>query len=125
MPVQIQAAVRCSRRGEALPILLDQARASRSAVRAAMGSGAQSGANVIWKAELECDLKIVQGLARELPGAKETYQHSKPQKLEDKLVEVHDLATKAAHLRSKYHLALASDNRDRDHIRAESRSRFK
>jgi hypothetical protein len=103
---------------EALPALLELARASRSAVRAAMGRGQQSGDNVIWKAELENDLKTLQALACELPDAKETYQRSKPQKLENKLVEVHTLAAKAAQLRNKYETALASDDKDRDHIRA-------
>ena len=67
---------------EALPALLERARASRSAVRSAMGRGQQSGDNLIWKAELENDLKTVQALSCELPDAKETYQRSKPQKLE-------------------------------------------
>ena len=49
---------------------------------AAMGRGQQSGDNLIWKAELENDLKTVQALACELPDAKETYQRSKPQNLE-------------------------------------------
>jgi hypothetical protein len=103
---------------EALPALLERARASRSAVRSAMGRGQQSGDNLIWKAELENDLKTVQALSCELPDAKETYQRSKPQKLENKLVEVHALAAKAAQLRNKYETALASDDKDRDHIRA-------
>jgi hypothetical protein len=103
---------------EALPSLLERARASRRTVRAAMGWGQQSGGNVIWKDELENDLKIVQALARELPEAKETYQRSKPQELENKLVEAHALAAKAAHLRNKYETALASDDKDHDHIRA-------
>jgi hypothetical protein len=103
---------------EALPALLERARASRSAVRSAMGRGQQSGDNLVWNAELENDLKTVQALASELPDAKETYQRSKPQKLENKLVEVHALAAKAAQLRNKYETALASDDKDRDHIRA-------
>jgi chromosome segregation ATPase len=110
---------------EALPALLDRARASRSAVRAAMGRGQQSGDNMIWKAELENDLKTMQALACELPDAKEMYQRSKPQKLENKLVEVHGLAAKAAQLRNKYETALAYDDKDRDHIRADVRTRFK
>jgi len=110
---------------EALPSLLERVRASRSAVRAAMGRGQQSGDNVIWKDELENDLKIVQALARELPDAKETYQRSKPKELENKLVGAHTLAAKAAQLRKKYDTALASDDRDRDHIRADVRSHLK
>lgn len=106
---------------EALPALLERARASRSAVRAAMGSGQQSGDNLIWKGELENDAKAVQALASELPNANETYQRSKPQKLENKLVEFHALAAKAAQLRNKYETALASDDKDRDHIRTEAR----
>ncbi len=108
---------------EALPALLEQARASRSAVRAAMGRGPQSGDNLIWKAELERDLKIVQALVCDLPDAKETYQCSKPQELESKLVEVYALAARAAQLRNKYETALATDDKDRDHIRADARRR--
>jgi hypothetical protein len=109
---------------EALPSVLEKARASRSTVRAAMGRGPQSGDNVIWKAELETDLKTVQALALELPDAKETYQRSKPQELENKLVEVHALAAKAAQLRNKYKTALASDDKDRDQISAGAYRRF-
>lgn len=108
---------------EALPALLERARASHSAVRAAMGRGQQSGDNLIWKAELENNLKTVQALACELPDAKETFQRSKPQKLENKLVELHALAAKAAQFRNKYETALASDDRDRDHIRADAHRR--
>ena len=90
-----------------------------------MGRGQQSGDNLIWKAELENDLKTVQALACELPDAKETYQRSKPQKLENKLVEVHALAVKVAVLRDKYKTELASDDKDRDHIRADIRTRLK
>jgi hypothetical protein len=80
---------------------------------------------VIWKGELESDLKIVQALARELPDAKETYRRSKHQELENELVEAHALAAKAAQLRKKYETALASDDRDRDYIRANAPTGFK
>ncbi len=108
---------------EALPTLLEGARASRSAVSAAMGV-LQSGASEIWKAALETDLTTVQALARELPDADETFQHSKPQKLENKLVEVHALAVKVARLRGKYETAFASDDKERDRIRADVRTRL-
>lgn len=107
---------------EALPALLERARSSRSAVRSAMGRGQQSGDNLIWRAELESDLKTAQALVRELPDSQETYQGSKPRKLENTLVGVHALAARAAQLRNKYEAALASDDKDRDHIRANVRS---
>lgn len=106
---------------QALLALLEQARLSRSAVSAAMGRGQQSSANVIWQAELENDRKTVQALACELPDAQETYRRSKPHELENKLVEVHALAAKVAQIRNKYETALASDDKDRDHIRAAAR----
>lgn len=109
---------------EALPALLERAKSSRSAVRAAMGRGQQSGDNLIWKGELENDLKTAQILAGELPDAMETYRHSKPPELEDKLVDVHALAAKVAQLRNKYETALASDDMDRDYIRANAGRRF-
>jgi len=102
---------------EALPALLERARTSRGAVRSAMGRGQQSGDNLIWKTEFENDLKAVQALASEIPDAQEMYQRSKPQKLENKLVEVHTLSAKAAQFRNKYETALASDDKDREFIR--------
>ena len=72
---------------------------------------------------LEGDLKTVQALARELPDADETYQHSKHQNLETKLVEVHALAAKATRLRDKCLRELASDDKEREHIRADVRMR--
>lgn len=83
---------------EALPDVLERSRASHIAVLAAMGVS-RSGASESWKAAWESDLKAAQGLACEVPDADETYQRSKHQNLETKLVEIHALATKAAGLR--------------------------
>jgi hypothetical protein len=102
--------------------LLQRSRKSRLAVRAAKGS-AQSGAVVGWIAEWESDLKAAHDLAREVPNSDETYQHSEHPSLETKLVEVHALATKAARLRDKYQKELASDDREREDIRADIRAR--
>jgi hypothetical protein len=107
---------------EALPDLLERSRASRSAVVAA--TGFRTGAFETWKAALESDLMTAQALASELPDADETYQRSKHQNLETKLVEVHALAAKAARLRDKYLTALASDDKEREHIRADARLRL-
>lgn len=108
---------------EALSSLLERAQMSRSAVSAAMGIGQQSSANQIWKVKWENDVKALRCLARELPDAKETYERSKPKELENKLVEIHALAAKAAQLRNRYETALASDDKDRDRIRSDARSR--
>jgi hypothetical protein len=108
---------------EALPDLLERSRKSRSAVLAAKGL-LQTGAFKIWKAALESDLKTAQALARELPDTDETYQRSKHQNLETKLVEVHALAVKAARLRDKYLTELASDDKEREHIRADASLRW-
>ena len=107
---------------EELPDLLERSRASRSAVLAAMGV-LKSGAFETWKAALESDLKTAQDLARELPDADETYQLSKHQNLETKLVEVHALAAKATRLRNKYLTELAYDDKEREHIRPDVRVR--
>jgi hypothetical protein len=107
----------------ALPGLLQRSRASRSAVLAAMGAS-QSGHFESWKKEWESDLNAAQALALEVPNADETYQHSKHQNLETRLVEIHSLATKAAGPRGKYLAALASDDKEREHIRADRRARF-
>lgn len=109
---------------EALPPLLERANVSRSAVSAAMGIGAQSSANQIWKSQLEKDITSVHDLVRELPDAEETYQRLRPLELENKLVAIHTLAARAAQLRNKYETALASDDRDREHIRAAAGRRF-
>jgi len=69
-------------------------------------------------------LKAVQALASEVPDAAETYKRLKQQNLETKLAEVHALATKAAALHDKYLTELASDDREREHIRADARVRF-
>ncbi len=53
----------------------------------------------------------------ELPDAKAAYQRLKPQEIEDKLAEVHDLAVRTAELRGKYEKALAADDKERDRIR--------
>jgi hypothetical protein len=107
---------------EALPELSERTRLSRTAVLAAMGLS-QSGPFLSFKAAWESDLKAAQDLARELPDADETYQRLKHQDLETKLVEVHALATRAAGLRDKYLASLASDTKNREHIRADVRAR--
>jgi hypothetical protein len=95
-----------------LPDLLEQSRASRIAVLAGMGA-LQSGT---WKAELESDLYTAQALARELPNADEAYHRLKHRDLETKLVKVHAIAARATRLRNKYLRALASDDKEREHI---------
>jgi hypothetical protein len=110
---------------EALPNLLQGALASRSAVLAARGLS-RSGAFESYKAEWKSDLKAAHDLlreVREVPNADETYQRSKHRELETKLVEVHALATKAKGLRDKYEAALASDEKEREQIRADARVR--
>jgi hypothetical protein len=108
---------------EELPDLLERSLVSRSAVLAAMGAS-RSSASEIWRAGFESDLKVAHTLAAELPAADETHQHSKPENLESKLVEIHALAAKAAGLRDKYVAALASDEKEREHIRAEAHRRL-
>lgn len=107
----------------ALPDLLERSQASRSAVLAAIGLS-QSGAFESWKAAWESDLKAARALASEVPDAAETYKRLRQQNLETKLVEVHAVATKAAALRDKYLTALASDDKEREHIRADARVLF-
>ena len=84
----------------------------------------KSGAFEIWEAGLESDLKTAQALTWEVPDADETYQRSKHQDLETKLVEVHTLAGNAARLRDKYLTELAFDDKEREHVRADVRVRF-
>lgn len=102
---------------EALSALLNRAQLSHTAVLAAMGIGPQSSATKKWQAEFEEDLKTARTLAGELPDAKETYEYSKPQELEDKLVKVHAIEVKGATLRNKYEIELASDEKQHDFIK--------
>jgi len=107
---------------EALPGLLERSRASRAAVLAARGI-LQSGASGIFKDGVEQDIETVRVLRRELPDTDETFLPSKHHELETKLVEVHALATKAARLRDKYLKELASDDKEREEMRADIRTR--
>ena len=107
---------------DALPDLLERSRQSRIAVLAAIGL-AQSGASESWMDAWKIDFQAAQELAREVPESNETYQRSRYQDLEPKLVEIHALAAKAARLRDKYLDALASDDKEREHIRADVRAR--
>ena len=108
---------------DALPGLLERSQASHIAVLAAMGM-AQSGASESWMAAWKSDFQTAKDLAREAPDADETYQHAKHQDLETKLVEVHTLATKVVALRDKYLTELASDDKEREYLRADFRARF-
>ena len=93
------------------------------AVLAARGF-AQSGIGNSWKADCETDLQAVQALACEVPRPDESFQLLKQEDLETRLVEIHALTMKAAGLRDKYSTALASDDKEREQIRADARARF-
>lgn len=107
---------------EELPALLEHAKKSRTAVASATGK-LGSGALTNWHSELEADLAAVRSLEAELPHVNADYTALNHSVLEAKLVAVHAIRIKAVRFRGKYDTALAADDREREHIRADVRAR--
>jgi len=102
--------------------LLERSKQSRTAVSAARGVAL--GGNVqSWMAAWEIDVKAVGDLLNQLPAPNNEYRKATHRELETKLVEVHALASRGARLREKYIAELAADDRERDHIREDVRTR--
>jgi hypothetical protein len=104
---------------QSLPSLLERAKASRTAVAAATG---QAGALQHWQGEFEKDLSTVQRLATEIPDSSATYELLSHSELESRLVSVHQIQSQANRLYEKYRASLASDDKEREQIRADVRS---
>lgn len=105
-----------------LPSHLEHARKSRTAIAAATGRHG-SGAFQHWINGWEADLAAVRSFEGELPDANADYTSAKHSELESKLVVVHILGSRAARLRDKYLDALAADDKEREHLRADLRVR--
>lgn len=103
---------------DGLPELLERARKSRDAVLAALGTLLTGYHQQVWKPACASDIETAKKLAVGVPAADETFQRASHQELEEKLLEIHALGLKAKQLRDKYLAELASDDRDREHIRA-------
>lgn len=107
---------------EELPAHLEHAKKSHMAVASATGM-LGSGALKKWLSEWEADLASVRSLKAELPHANPDYASVNHSVLEAKLVVVHALRAKATRVREKYENALAADDKEREHIRADVRAR--
>jgi hypothetical protein len=106
-----------------LPSHLEFARKSRKAVSSATGR-LDSGALEQWLSECEVDLAAASSMIAGLPSPEGRYQGLSHADLEQKLVEVHVAASEAAKLRQKYDASLAADEKDRDHIKQDTRARW-
>ena len=107
---------------EELPDLMQRSKKSRNNVLAAEGLS-RTGAFDVWKTSWNSDMVSVRTLDGELPSANDNFKDSKQRDLEDKLVKVHALASRATRLRDKYLEELATDDKTREHIRADARAR--
>ena len=95
---------------------------SRKAVLSARGMF-QSSIKDQWSKELESDSAVLQVLMESVPDGDASFDALTPVELEAKLIEVHNTHTSAARLHDKYRATLASDDRDREHIRAAAHQR--
>jgi hypothetical protein len=105
---------------EELPARLEYAKKSHIAVASAIGMFG-SGAFKRWDTDWQADLASVRSLPTELPPANFDYASASHSELEARLVAVHALRGKAAHIQEKYEAALAADDKEREHIRADHR----
>ncbi len=106
---------------EALVPLLRQARESRAAVLAALGT-ARSGAFEAWVGQWTEDLKSAEAMLGALPTRPSDYHGVDHRDLESRLVALHRERRLADGLRDKYRESLAWDAKQVDQIRADKRS---
>ena len=106
---------------QSLPSLLEQAKNSRIAVAAAIG---QHGSRRVqlWTDAYESDFSAAKALVGKAPDPNADHGGLTPAELETKLVEVYALRSKARHMRAKYEGSLATDEMDREQLRADIRS---
>lgn len=108
--------------GKELVPLLDYAKNSKMAVSAAAGMR-NSGAISNWTSEWEADRTSAVMLTEGLPSTNDDYSDLSPTELETKLVQVHTLQSAIARLKKKYEGSVASDDRDREQIKAAMNTR--
>ncbi len=107
---------------EDLRPLLERARASRAAVLAADGT-LNSGAWQSFLRQLKEDQKAVEVMLLSLPPEASDYHGASNEDLEMKLVTLHDNQGRAETMREGYRAMLAWDDKEREQIRADQRSR--
>ena len=102
--------------------LIGKAKESRVAVAVAKGTLLTGGMEV-WKDQVQTDLSAVQALQVDFHRIPNDYGNLTHAALEEHLISVHTLQTKATTYADKYRAELAADDRDREHIRADVRGR--
>jgi hypothetical protein len=105
-----------------LPDLMTKANDSRMAVAAAAG-WLNSGAIQVWKDQLKQDQASVQALDAGPDLSAAEYRKVTQTQLEERLVELHGLHREIRRYIEKYRAALAADDKEREHIRADRRLR--
>jgi hypothetical protein len=105
-----------------LPDLIERADKSRKAVAAATG-GHNSGAAAKWGTDLIGDQALLKSLRSKLPESNSTFAGASQTDLEERLLHFYALQGQAISLRDRYLSALAEDDRQRDHIRNDFRTR--
>jgi hypothetical protein len=108
---------------ESLPPLLQEARQSRAAVLAALGT-LNSGAWEAWVGRWNEDVKAAEAAAAALPKEPSDHRDLSNEDLEAVLVRLHNDQGRADALRDTYRASLAWDEKQRDHLRADQRSRM-
>jgi hypothetical protein len=103
--------------------VMTRASKSRKAVAAATG-GRSSGAAMKWETDLADDQGLLKSIQSQLPESNSTFARSSQSELEERLLHFFALQGQAVGLREKYQSALAADDRQRDHIREDTRSRM-
>jgi hypothetical protein len=101
--------------------LLADAKKSRTAVAAATGR-IGSGAMERWNAQWDADSKSIEAFEAGLDDLNVDHSKDDHATLESNLVEAHSLLTSVRRLREKFESSMASDDRERDHIRADVRT---
>lgn len=105
-----------------LPNILDQAKRSRTAVAAATGRY-KSGAMQHWLAQWEADQKSLETFDIGFNELNINHFQDDHATLEASLIEAHSLLTSVRRMRHKCEIGIESDDRERDHIREDIRTR--
>lgn len=106
-----------------LVALIAKANASRVAVAAAKGMLNDSAMDA-WKQQVKQDREQASRLRDNFPSPLPAYTGLSHARLEARLIEVHALSRTIQGLMNWYRSELAADDRDREHIQRDMRSRF-
>jgi len=104
-----------------LPTLMDHSMNSRQRVAAATGNFG-SGRLKQFEAEYKTDRNVAKSLQENLTNKSADFTSFSHSMLEEKLAAIHAQYLKASGLRDKYHGAVAEDDKERDHLRAQHRA---